>query len=462
MWPDAVDLLSGGAPSMAGTALGILYVNYGLFFLLLGTMFLFHGLVLLYLVLATWRPRLRVAAVVVTAEVLYGLVNPLVYLVIIESVPAFPRQWGLSLAGWLLLAAIWASRIALGADAVRRSPAGRRYVRGLALAAMVTPLAFLARDLAAAVAPILGDPARHWPDVPPLADAAIMGLWMTGVLVSASALYVIPSVLALGHVRATESDATWDDGRRFFLVRSRLRWLPAAVVPATLLVAAYHPPASQVERRVVDHRAAIREAAGRHGVDPALIASIIYVTQRDLTTPLADGLERAAMAAWLADPKDNFFLVPALNVSVGIAQIKPLTAMTALILQAGLEPRSSKEYRGVPALGWTLPAGMVAAPDPAAPRPPPKRAVVEALLDDRRNIEMCALILAVYAAQWEAANPAWSIRQRPEILATLYQIGFERSRPKADPRPNRFGERVAEVRRGAFVQSAFGPTGGPA
>jgi hypothetical protein len=47
-----------------------------------------------------------------------------------------------------------------------------------------------------------------------------------------------------------------------------------------------------------------------------------------------------------------------------------------------------------------------------------------------------------------------------EILATLYQIGFERSHPKPDPRPNRFGERVAEVYRGGFVQREFGSPGG--
>jgi hypothetical protein len=82
--------------------------------------------------------------------------------------------------------------------------------------------------------------------------------------------------------------------------------------------------------------------------------------------------------------------------------------------------------------------------------------VVAVLFDDRQNIEMCALILALYAAQWEAANPAWSIRGRPEILATLYQLGFEKSWPKPDPRPNRFGEQIREVYDGAFIQRHFG------
>jgi hypothetical protein len=81
--------------------------------------------------------------------------------------------------------------------------------------------------------------------------------------------------------------------------------------------------------------------------------------------------------------------------------------------------------------------------------------VVRQLFDDRLNVEMSALILALYAVHWEAANPAWSIRGRPEILATLYQLGFEKSWPKPDPRPNRFGEQVREVYHGAFIQRYF-------
>jgi hypothetical protein len=81
--------------------------------------------------------------------------------------------------------------------------------------------------------------------------------------------------------------------------------------------------------------------------------------------------------------------------------------------------------------------------------------VVAALLDDRRNIEASALILALCQMQWEGADPAWSIRNRPDILATLYQIGFERSRPHASPQANGFGRRVLEVYDSDWAREMF-------
>ncbi len=75
---------------------------------------------------------------------------------------------------------------------------------------------------------------------------------------------------------------------------------------------------------------------------------------------------------------------------------------------------------------------------------------------DRLNIEVCALILALYATQWEGANPTWSIRDRPEILATLYPLGFQKSKPKADPQASRFGPRVREVYDGRWMREHFG------
>ena len=67
------------------------------------------------------------------------------------------------------------------------------------------------------------------------------------------------------------------------------------------------------------------------------------------------------------------------------------------------------------------------------------------LLRAESNLETCALILALYQKQWEAAHRDWSIRARPDILATLYQIGFARSKPHGTPQSNAFGARVREV-----------------
>ena len=119
---------------------------------------------------------------------------------------------------------------------------------------------------------------------------------------------------------------------------------------------------------------------------------------------------------------------------------------------------SYKEYRGVPALDgrWRLPASAVAALRPSFAGLPSKERMVDELFDDRQNLEMCGLILSLYAIQWETANSAWSIRDRPEILSTLYQLGFERSLPKADPRPIKFGERVRAVYESDWMKTHFG------
>jgi hypothetical protein len=82
---------------------------------------------------------------------------------------------------------------------------------------------------------------------------------------------------------------------------------------------------------------------------------------------------------------------------------------------------------------------------------------VRALLDPKRNIALSAYLLDLYAAQWEEPRPEWSIRSRPDILATLYQLGFMRSEPKPEPRPNAFGTRVAQVFQAPWMQEHFGP-----
>jgi len=84
-----------------------------------------------------------------------------------------------------------------------------------------------------------------------------------------------------------------------------------------------------------------------------------------------------------------------------------------------------------------------------------KAAVVQALLDPGTNLEFAGFLLATYATQWELTPGAATIRYRPEILATLYQVGFGRSHPKADPRPNSFGKDVGAAAGLDWVREAF-------
>jgi hypothetical protein len=176
---------------------------------------------------------------------------------------------------------------------------------------------------------------------------------------------------------------------------------------------------------------------------------VLYVITREHSAPFARQLERLTMAAWLADPHNDMGFAATLDLSIGITQIRPLTALDAV------EILDANAVSGDVDPAWRLPETAVAALRPTLTSPPSKEQMVERLFDDRGNIEMCALILALYAIQWESANPSWSIRDRPEILATLYQLGFERSQPKANPRAIAFGERVRRVYESTWMKETF-------
>lgn len=217
------------------------------------------------------------------------------------------------------------------------------------------------------------------------------------------------------------------------------------------------------------HRDSIISAAATYRVDPRLIASIVYVTHRDQLSPFRDAIERIVVSAWAVNLRgeaglqgpdrmdelgtdESPNLNRALDLSVGVAQIKPRTAQTASVLAMGLTPDELPRpefysYRDVEPLGnaWILPAAARASAISPIAVPTPRHAVAGALLDPARNLAVCSLILALYQNQWEGTNPEWSIRERPEILATLYQIGFSKSKPHAAPRSNEFGTRVRQV-----------------
>ena len=199
-------------------------------------------------------------------------------------------------------------------------------------------------------------------------------------------------------------------------------------------------------------------------------ASIVYVTHRDQLSPFRGALERLALGMWTlgywpAIGANETLLNRPLDISVGLAQIKPRTAQTATLLatgQAFSELARAAAYRDGEPAGEAWRVLPVSNTQTALPIdvPAPREDVVRALLEPRSNLETCALILSLYQRQWEAANQAWSLRQKPEILATLYQIGFARSKPHAAPRSNAFGARVREVVDEPWLEELF-PAGRP-
>jgi hypothetical protein len=288
-------------------------------------------------------------------------------------------------------------------------------------------------------------------------------------------LYLIPAVLLWDHLLSMSTPSGQSIGKRhplFLLPDSAARIAVAGVAVVALVtvgLAAHRQSDASVRRLVSDHRESIRVAAARHDVDPRLIASIVYVTHRDQLSPFRGALERILINAWAKNVRrelgigppdkmdeigtdENPVLNRSLDISVGLAQIKPRTAQTASVLATGRKPDDLPKpaffsYRDVEPIGdeWTLPAAAPGAAISPIPVPAERHIVATALLDAESNLDTCALILALYQNQWETTNRDWSLRGRPDILATLYQIGFARSKPHGAPRSNAFGSRVRQI-----------------
>jgi hypothetical protein len=166
------------------------------------------------------------------------------------------------------------------------------------------------------------------------------------------------------------------------------------------------------------------------------------------------------MNLWLRDPKSHYGLSENLNISIGLTQIKPVTAITAIMIPCwNMDEQHcyNKLARDVPV---TLREHWSLSPPITATAPMPftalsKQKLITELLNPEKSIEYCAYILSLYILQWETGHPDWSIRNRPDILATLYQIGFERSHPTPQPRSNTFGKRVQQVYNSEWMQQHF-------
>ena len=430
-----------------GTFLAEAYIALGVWLALFAAWGVHLCLLAVLLYIVVRRKRARIFRVV--CEVIYGLLNPLVYLTalrpgFISYEAAFWRALPLQTIGWLLLAFVWALRLAGAPQAERRQFAPvRRMVLWAALTCIVL---FGIKDLL--LIPQL-QASR------PGASIGTTALELAWLMAALAPLYLIPVVLIADFLR-TESE-TPGAASRFFLLRgtpARIMGLAVGTLAILSFVVAIWRPSDEAARRTtLAHHDAIVAAASEYGVDPAVVAAIAYVTQRYQITPFRGTIERLAMAIWLWDPQSNFFLGPGLNISIGLTQIKPVTAQTAatLVHRGG----DMKTVREVPALSWSLPKELTAPLQTPWKDGGDKADVVAALLDDRTNLKACALILALYQMQWQTDAHGSTIRDRPDILGTLFQIGFERSQPKTSPHSNAFGRQVQQVHDRSWLQEAF-------
>jgi hypothetical protein len=404
-----------------------------------------HLLIFGMLLVRGWRRAL-------TLQIVYGFLNPLVYLLVLNRDGALLRwnaldPWMAAIA-WALFLGFWGARLFLARDVEVSATVTARLHR-LCLLGLVCLAAFTLRDFV-----------RLWLLFPVnefrLGD--LNHLWM---LIAFAPLYLIPAFLLNGYRVRLAQDTT---GIRFLLLSRpaarRLALTLATIVVFFLSASIFRGSDARARRRVEQLTPAIELAAARYSVDPKLLAAIVYVSEREVG-PFRDELERFASSAFTLDEGGEFLLPRRFDLSIGAAQIKPLTALTALKLcQASGQPwdLQRRHVRDVPTLDseWTTrPSLLTVCQPPTMPVPISKADVVEALRRDESNVAFAALILALYQWQWREANAAWDISARPEILATLYQIGFVKSRPHDAPRSSGFGQRVAEVTHQAWLSERF-------
>ncbi|PTL76017.1 hypothetical protein [Vitiosangium sp. GDMCC 1.1324] len=379
-------------------------------------------------------------------ELIYGLLNPVLYLLVFE--PALLRSvssvWLAALC-WSLLIGYWGLRLIGRLLPIPRESL-RSPIRLLLTACMGLVLIMGLRDL-------FSNPTGPW--------YAALGLSPL------FPLYLMPIAIAERQRRWTRDAESWTRTDAFFLSSALSR---VAVVLGVLgvvlmcLAAVWRPSERTTRELLLAHRDDILSASARANVDPRLVASILFVIQREHTTPFHSALEETVAGAWLVDPTSHALISKALDPSLGLAQIKPKTMLTALWIRRasdGVPGMPNKHYRDVPDEGdahQRIPSpGLRKVQHPVISSAARKPEVVQALLDPKQGIALCAFLLDLYATQWETANADWGIRHQPDILATLYQIGFQRSHPKADPRPNAFGQRVREVFDEPWMREHFAP-----
>jgi hypothetical protein len=422
-------------------------------FFLLGGCFGLHLLLVGLYLHATWKPKLSRWYLFV--EVTYGLINPVAYLLVFQ--PALFRPWTpawLSFLCWLLWATYWGARF-FGAGWMVGASAQRKWARQLLrlVAALISGL--LLRDVVAALTGAITITATGGP-----------GVLVSGVF--CLPLYALPLVVALRQLSATRSDAAWS-ASSFFVGPRVPRWGTIVLVGGlSFCIAGTLPRVSEDEARalLVQNQDTIVSVSRERNLDPRVLASIVYVTQRELTSPFRSALEESVAEAWLTDSTSHTLLAEGLDPSLGIAQVKAHTVLTAYAiheLSAPCAPKFlSKEYRSVRTLSRDalerIPTpALLRVGKSARDRLPSKREVVEGLRTPAGNLAYAAFVLDLCATQWETTNPDWSIRSRPDILATLFQLGFERSVPNADPRSNDFGDRVREAFNEPWMVAQFEP-----
>ncbi|PIZ09693.1 hypothetical protein COX68_00080 [Candidatus Falkowbacteria bacterium CG_4_10_14_0_2_um_filter_41_15] len=169
---------------------------------------------------------------------------------------------------------------------------------------------------------------------------------------------------------------------------------------------------SVVERAVLKDEAVIRKAAKEAGVDPRTIVSILIVEQLRLYNTQREYFEKFF--------KPLSILASANKMAWGVMAIKEITAID---VEKNLTSPNSAFYIGE---SYTHLLDFTSADIP--------KERYDRLTNNKDHYYSYlygGLLIKQLIAQWDKSG--YNIARRPELISTLFNIGFTRSKPKADP-----------------------------
>ena len=180
----------------------------------------------------------------------------------------------------------------------------------------------------------------------------------------------------------------------------------------------YYPPSNNKEEKAAEkvktNMKNIFDAANYYGVDPQIVAGVIYAEQSQNVN------FRDTLTDWI-----GFY---GLDTSVGVGQVKMSTA--ELLEDKGYVAKTTADEGG-----WDLP--IIGDIDGTVTMAREKR-----LENDRMNIIYVAAYIKYLQDTWQSEFP--TIAKRPDILGTLYNLGHEKTSPHSKPTANYFGDFVQE------------------
>lgn len=290
-------------------------------------------------------------------------------------------------------------------------------------------------------------------------------IWLIGVLFPLPFFLGTIYIYAAALIDALKTPAEIVSRGRRILRRASMA-AALAIIFAPYLLSLPRVSHRQALRLIEEQRGQIIDVAERADLDPRLLAGIIYVNQtRDRPRLTGELIEQFGMQC----NRSHFITSTSpYDCGLGLCGLRP-TALGAINFSMMMAP-PTRSSPPIPAP--QRPLSM----DEWLQRRPIVRDLklnITSIRDSSNyyfrsipndklrvplhNITLAATEIHLLRSQWrDAGRP---IDSRPEILATLYNLGFDLSKPKPDPRPNDFGRRVKAFMESADCARLFPPAG---